>query len=245
MIQHASPPPAAEPAKTIGALFLLPDCDMACGFCASELGFDRMTCEQVEGLFDRLVAAGYESVVLGGGEPCLWRDADGQRDLGDLARAAKQRGLVVQVNTNGIRLPEDLVPETGRPRFLSWPDVDRFVFPMDGATPERHDELRVVKGRRPEGHFGLVQRRVAECTAADQAITLGTVLTSRNVDEVPRLVDWMQERVAQGTRVHAWHLYRFVPVGRGGATAELDGGTGETTPEDLLDRIFAGFCLGK
>ena len=29
------------------------------------------------------------------------------------------------------------------------------------------------------------------------------------------------------------------------ATLELDGITGETTPEDLLDRIFAGFCLGK
>ncbi|MDF1798611.1 MAG: 50S ribosome-binding GTPase [Planctomycetota bacterium] len=30
-----------------------------------------------------------------------------------------------------------------------------------------------------------------------------------------------------------------------GATSALDGVTGETTPEDLLDRIFAGFCLGK
>ncbi len=29
------------------------------------------------------------------------------------------------------------------------------------------------------------------------------------------------------------------------ATDELDSVTGETTPEDLLDRIFAGFCLGK
>ena len=29
------------------------------------------------------------------------------------------------------------------------------------------------------------------------------------------------------------------------ATGELDGITGATTPEDLLDRIFAGFCLGK
>ncbi|MFT4709357.1 MAG: tRNA modification GTPase [Planctomycetota bacterium] len=28
-------------------------------------------------------------------------------------------------------------------------------------------------------------------------------------------------------------------------TLELDAITGETTPEDLLDRIFAGFCLGK
>jgi len=28
-------------------------------------------------------------------------------------------------------------------------------------------------------------------------------------------------------------------------TLELDAITGETTPEDLLDRIFSGFCLGK
>lgn len=218
LIADANP---AAPAKTIAALFLLPDCDMACDFCASELGFDRMGFEQAVALFDDLVAAGYESVVLGGGEPCLWRDPQG-RDLGDLARAARERGLVVQVNTNGIRLPEEPDAATHLPRYLTWPDVDRFVFPMDGASPERHDELRLIKGRRPEGHFTLVQRRVVECTAAGQALTIGTVLTSRNVDQVPALIDWMGERVSRGTRIHAWHLYRFVPVGRGGATAELD-----------------------
>jgi tRNA modification GTPase len=30
-----------------------------------------------------------------------------------------------------------------------------------------------------------------------------------------------------------------------GATDALDGIAGRTTPEDLLDRIFAQFCLGK
>jgi len=29
------------------------------------------------------------------------------------------------------------------------------------------------------------------------------------------------------------------------ATAALDGISGRTTPEDLLDRIFSAFCLGK
>jgi tRNA modification GTPase len=29
------------------------------------------------------------------------------------------------------------------------------------------------------------------------------------------------------------------------ATAHLDEITGRTTPEDLLDQIFARFCLGK
>jgi tRNA U34 5-carboxymethylaminomethyl modifying GTPase MnmE/TrmE len=36
-----------------------------------------------------------------------------------------------------------------------------------------------------------------------------------------------------------------VAEGLRGATGELDGITGHTTPEDLLDRIFARFCLGK
>lgn len=37
----------------------------------------------------------------------------------------------------------------------------------------------------------------------------------------------------------------LVAEGLRGATGELDGITGHTTPEDLLDRIFARFCLGK
>ncbi len=222
----SSPDPRAggsTPAKTIAAIFLLPDCDMACSFCASELGFDRMTKDQAVALFGDLARAGYRSVVLGGGEPCLWRDPSGSgADLGDLARAAKELGLTVQVNTNGIRLPEEPDPDSGLPRYLTWPAVDRFVLPMDGADPARHDELRLLKGRRPEGHFALVQRRVAECTAAGKQLTIGTVLTSRNVDQLPALVDWMRQRVRLGTRLHAWHLYRFLPVGRGGATAGLD-----------------------
>jgi len=214
----------SDPTKTIAAVFLLPRCDMGCTFCASELGFDRMGYDQAVQLFEGLRAGGFESLVLGGGEPALWRDVSGAepRDLGDLARAAKQLGFTVQVNTNGIRLPEEPDPESQLPRYLTWPDIDRFIFPMDGATPERHDELRVILGSRPGGHFGLVQRRVAECTAAGQAITIGTVLTGSNLDQVPALIEWMRARIANGTKIHAWHLYRFQPVGRGGADAGDD-----------------------
>ena len=37
----------------------------------------------------------------------------------------------------------------------------------------------------------------------------------------------------------------LVAEGLRAATVALDGITGRTTPEDLLDRIFARFCLGK
>jgi MoaA/NifB/PqqE/SkfB family radical SAM enzyme len=193
--------------KTIAALFLLPKCDMGCTFCASDLGFDRMSFDQACDLIQGLHASGYSNVVLGGGEPALWRDGD--KSLADIARFAKDLGLEVQVNTNGIRLPKD---------FANIEQVDRFIFPMDGATAAGHDSLRVILGATPAGHFDLVQRRVAECIQAGQQITIGTVLNATNHTEVPALISWMRERLAEGANIHAWHLYRFQAVGRGGVS---------------------------
>jgi MoaA/NifB/PqqE/SkfB family radical SAM enzyme len=194
-----------EPWKSIAALFLLPKCDMGCTFCASDLGFDRMSFEQACALIDSLHEAGYENIVLGGGEPALWRD--GKRSLADLAAHAKSLGLTVQVNTNGIRLAEG---------FANIPDVDRFIFPMDGATSTMHDSLRIVLGSKPTGHFDLVQERVRQCTEAGKQISIGTVLNRNNREDIPALVEWMRRQLDAGANVHAWHLYRFQAVGRGG-----------------------------
>ena len=198
----------SDPSKTIAAVFLLPACDMGCSFCASDLGFDRMGFSQACGLIEGLWRAGYRILVLGGGEPALWRDGD--RRLSDLGLFAQGLGFVVQVNTNGIRLGE---------RFESWPGIDRFIFPMDGASAARHDSLRVVLGPKPDGHFDVVQERVEACIQAGRGFTIGTVVTSKNQDELQGLIDWMRNRVEQGAKIHAWHLYRFQAVGRGGASA--------------------------
>jgi MoaA/NifB/PqqE/SkfB family radical SAM enzyme len=197
-----------DPNKTIASVFLLPKCDMGCTFCASDLGFDRMRFEQACELFAALRGAGYTSLVLGGGEPALWRD--GEYRLSDLGLFAKGLGFTVQMNTNGIRLPDG---------YVDWPGIDRFIFPMDGASAGAHDSLRVILGTKPGGHFDLVQTRIAECTEAGQEITIGTVLTSENRDQLPQLIEWMRQRLSEGAKLHAWHLYRFLPVGRGGVTA--------------------------
>ena len=151
----------AAPGKTIAAIFLLPNCDMGCTFCASDLGFDRMSFEQACNLIQALSNAGYHNVVLGGGEPALWRDGD--KNLADVAHFAKGLGLTVQVNTNGIRLPQN---------FAQLDHVDRFIFPMDGASATKHDSLRVILGAKPGGHFDLVKRRVAECIEAVDTDTI-------------------------------------------------------------------------
>ena len=220
---NLKPTITSQPGKTIAALFLLPKCDMGCTFCASDLGFDRMSFGQACALIDALSDAGYENVVLGGGEPALWRDGD--KRLSDLARHAKGLGLTVQVNTNGIRLPAD---------FAQLQHVDRFIFPMDGSSAKKHDSLRVILGSQPSGHFELVQRRVAECIEAGQQFTIGTVLNAKNYKEIPQLVEWMRARLAEGANIHAWHLYRFQAVGRGGVS------TGDTLSLSATD--FRAAC---
>jgi MoaA/NifB/PqqE/SkfB family radical SAM enzyme len=218
----------SDPSKTIAAVFLLPACDMGCTFCASDLGFDRMgfgqACELIQGLWD----AGYRILVLGGGEPALWRD--GVKRLSDLGLFAQGLGFVVQVNTNGIRLGEGFESRSG---------IDRYIFPMDGASAARHDSLRVVLGPEPDGHFEVVQERVKACVRAGRSFSIGTVLTSKNLGELSDLIDWMRARVAEGAQIHAWHLYRFQAVGRGGKSAGAELAISSTNFRALCDRAKA------
>jgi MoaA/NifB/PqqE/SkfB family radical SAM enzyme len=191
--------PRLDPAKRIASIFLLPDCAMACAFCGSATGFDTFSRIQAEGVLADLAAQGVRNVVLGGGEPLQW-----PHGLGDLARFAKGLGFTVQLCTNGVRLPEDLAGLGA---------VDRFILPLESDGPEAHDRLR----RHPGGHHALVWRRLEALREAGREITLSTVVTRENLDHLPRLAAQLRGFQAKGARLHAWHLYRFLPIGRGGA----------------------------
>lgn len=190
-----------RPTTRIAALYLHPGCDLACRFCAAERDFDALSQQQAEDVVDALAGAGFESVVLGGGEPLLWRG-----DLGRLARHAKDRGLLVQLCTNAVRLPADLAVLDA---------IDRFLLPFESVEPEVHDALRAGHAGAG-GHHALVHARTAQLVAAGRELTFATVVTARNVDGLNALGAELAALAASGARVHAWHLYRFLPVGRGG-----------------------------
>ncbi|MFN8012682.1 MAG: radical SAM protein [Holophagaceae bacterium] len=191
--------PRLDPRKRIASLFLLPDCNMACDFCGSEGGFDTMSRTQAEGALADLAAQGVRNLVLGGGEPLLW-----PHGLGDLARLAKGMGCTVQLCTNAIHLPEALDGLDA---------VDRFILPLEAADPAVHDRLR----HHPGGHHALVWRRLEALRAAGREVTLSTVVTRENLDGLGDLAVALRALGARGARIHAWHLYRFLPIGRSGA----------------------------
>ncbi len=81
---------------------------------------------------------------------------------------------------------------------------------------ETHDAMRFHRG----GHHALMLERLERFGRAGRTVTVSTVLTSTNVDDVLDLADWLRSYHATHDNVHAWHLYRFLPHGRGGRRTE-------------------------
>lgn len=184
--------------RSIGVVLLHPGCNMKCSFCVTGSDLSAMRLDQALGLFDMAEARGMDNLVLGGGEPFTWGPG-----VLRYAQAAKERGFFVQIGTNGIALPEG---------FESNPSVDRYVLPLDGADAGGHDRVRHFGG----GHFDLVRGRMARLREAGKPMTVSTVVTAWNIDALAEIAVLLADEVLAGARLHAWHLYRFIPEGRGG-----------------------------
>jgi MoaA/NifB/PqqE/SkfB family radical SAM enzyme len=199
---RARPSPEVEESTArpprIAVVFLLPDCNMGCRYCASELGFDTLGADAARTLLDSLRRSGVAEVVLGGGEPYLW-----PHGLAGLAAAGARLGLVVQVATNGVALPAGWATAEG---------VSRYILPLDSLDPAQHDQLRRGAG----SHHAQVMARLAELAAARRVVTLSTVVTRDTAAGLLDLAGFLARHHAVGGGIHSWHLYRFVPTGRGG-----------------------------
>ena len=187
-----------DPRKRIASLFLTPVCDMGCRFCASETAFSVMSFDEAAALLGALKGR-VEGVVLGGGEPFLW-----PHDLGKLACFASDLGFQVQVCTNGVNMP------SGFERIEA---IQRYILPLESMDSGMHDSLR---SRAGGGHHAIVMDRIQALARSGREITLSTVVTSENLGGLQAIAEWLAWQSLVGLKVHAWHLYRFLPMGRGG-----------------------------
>ena len=184
--------------ECIAVVFLHPACNMTCTFCGTENDIDSMTPGQARALLDRIESRGIGNVVLGGGEPFAW-----EHDVVSVARDGKAKGFLVQVGTNGIDLP---------PRFETLDCIDRYVLPLDGPDAASHNAVRITR----DGHYDLIMGRLETLRASVKSVTVSTVVTSQNVDGLDRIGSFLAKYCARGGQLHAWHLYKFLPIGRGG-----------------------------
>ena len=175
-----------------------------------------MSFAQAERLLRGLRALTIRNVVLGGGEPFLW-----PHDLERLTRLARGLGFLVQVCTNGASLP------VGFERIKS---IDRYILPLESMDPAIHDGLRV----HPAGHHHRVLDHIDSIAGSGRQLTVSTVVTRDNFDHLAEVAEFLTRSEAQGVDLHAWHLYRFLPVGRGG--------TSSADRLAITDEEFVGAC---
>ncbi len=184
--------------RRVGVIMLHGACSMTCLFCITENTVTEMVPEQVEDVLNIMKNREMESVVFGGGEPLQWKFS-----LPSAISIAKSLGLHTQVGTNGIGLT---------PSVINKLDADRYVLPLDSINPQVHNYLR--KGFRR--HYDIIKKRLNYLTVNRISITISTVVCSVNINDLNGIATYLFHLWDKGARIHAWHLYRFLPLGRNG-----------------------------
>ena len=146
------------------------DCNYDCVFCYNDRGLagERLSFDEHVKILDELAAMGVLNVVLSGGEPMV------HPRFFDIGAAAKARGFVVRIKTNGHLLRGDALT-----RVIT--DIDPFVVEVSlhGATAATHDRQTRVPGS--------FERLLDNLTAAKQAglrLRINSTLTSYNEHEL-------------------------------------------------------------
>ena len=184
------------PAAKVAVLMLTPACELHCEFCGADENFSVISRMQARAVVEALSNQGFESVVFGGGEPTLW-----PHGLRELCTAARARGLVTQVGTSAARLPMDVA---------EWREVDRWVLPLESGSAAVHDALRPTEG----GHHAKVLKALHGFAMQGASVTVSTVARRGAEEDLVSVGKQLEGLRRAGLRLHAWHIYRFQPMGR-------------------------------
>lgn len=181
-------------------------CNLMCPHCYSEAletphPRELSTTEALE-LISDIAGLGARMIIFDGGEPTL------REDLPRLVRRAAEEGLAPLLGTNGMSdtLTESYLQE------LKEAGLRAIAVSLDGARPETHDEFRGVGGAWEKTLQGI-----KNINRVGIPFQVGTVLSKKNADEFPAIVD-----LAKNLGANAVEVFDFVEAGRGAEHRELE-----------------------
>jgi len=172
------------------------NCNLTCDFCYRTIS-PRMTSADAVRLIDVVAFAGARQIVFAGGDPSL------RRDIGELCRYSKAKGLLIELQTNGNIHSSALLDAVDA--------VDSLALSIDSGDPDIHDAIRGCPG-----NFG-------RCfTLASYALRRGTETRVRSIvteDTISSMAELAHRLVSCGVR--QWDLQELSPVGRGTSTSQI------------------------
>lgn len=192
-------------------------CNLRCKHCYASAGEplkDELSTVEALDLIDKLAVMGVPILALSGGEPLV------RRDILQLARHARKRGIYVAMATNGTMLTE------ARTQDLRGAGVEYLQISLDGADAATHDGFRGMPGS-----FDRTMAGIRNAVASKFFVNISTTVTRQNVDQVPEIIDLCNE-----LGVNWFMAYNFVPAGRGKDMVEND--LSPEMREELLRTLY-------
>jgi radical SAM protein with 4Fe4S-binding SPASM domain len=194
-------------------------CNLLCRHCvvasSDAVSSSELSTERSLELIDEWAHTGVRDITFSGGEPLL------RKDFFDLASAAKQRNLELSLATNGTLITPSVARNLKNLGF----DVQ---ISLDGSTPDIYESVRGNAERFKDviaGIHNLLSEKVN--------LTIGTVLTRNNVDDIPDILELVEKMGAP-----AFRIIPFIPSGRGreNRALELDPAEMRKVYADLVEK---------
>ncbi|WP_340818348.1 PqqD family peptide modification chaperone [Methanolobus sp. WCC4] len=177
-------------------------CNLRCKHCvvsAGEAGRDELSLDECHRLIDQFAEFGIGQLILSGGEPMV------REDFFDIAEYATEKGLLIQVATNGT-----LIDESAAQRLASIGASTQVSF--DSSEPAIHDDFR-----QHSGSWLRTKKGIEHLKKAGVPVTLAVTVTTMNIDDVPHIYE-----MAKDMGVQTFRILPFVPFGRGKYADELE-----------------------
>ncbi|MCB1204562.1 MAG: radical SAM protein [Verrucomicrobiae bacterium] len=223
--QGSHPHRSANARKPITVWNITRTCNLRCVHCYSDSNAAKypgeLTWEEMENVVADLAAYEVPSLLLSGGEPMI------HPRFFDLVEKASAAGLKLTISTNGTLITEE------KAALLKAARVAYVGISLDGIG-EIHDQFR-----RKEGAFDAAVRGFRHCHAAGQKTGLRLTLTKHNVENIDRILDFIEEEEIQ--RVCFYHL---VPAGRGSELQVLSPVAARRAIDTLIARVETWHAQG-
>jgi radical SAM protein with 4Fe4S-binding SPASM domain len=159
-------------------------CNLACTHCylpaktrkerSGPSSLDELTTQEAFKIIDQIGLVNPEvMLILSGGEPLL------REDIFELSAYATGKGMMVVLGSNGVLIDKPVA------RSMKQSGVSGISISLDSLDPEHHDAVRSCPGAWKQAVAGI-----RHCTNEDLSVQINMVVTSKNYDKLPEMIDY-------------------------------------------------------
>ncbi|MGD6810585.1 MAG: radical SAM protein [Candidatus Bathyarchaeia archaeon] len=172
-------------------------CNLSCLHChvsAREPMPNELSLPEAMRAVDEMQILGTQALIISGGEPLTRKNFVLQ-----LAEYCNGAGIIPAILTNGLLLTPEVAVE------LKDAGIKAVGIPIDSVIPEKHDELRNLKGT-----FKKAVAAIKTCIELDLEVVVTTMALKGTVAEMPARIEFLESLGVDQVAV-----YDLIPVGRG------------------------------